>query len=108
MTITLRDAQHLCWKNFRKINDQFDPERGKLWTPFVMITDLLEETGEVAATIKVLEDLKVSDEYKTKQMLAAELSGLLYIVFVLAEHYGIRLEEAFLETLSDYILRFIK
>jgi NTP pyrophosphatase (non-canonical NTP hydrolase) len=108
LTINLRDAQHLCWKNFRKINDKFDPERGKSWTPFVMITDLLEETGKVAATIKVLEGLKPSEKPKTKQMLAAELSGLLYIIFVLAEHYGIKLEEVFLETMSDYILRFIK
>jgi hypothetical protein len=24
MSVTLRDAQHLCWKNFRKINDKLD------------------------------------------------------------------------------------
>jgi len=56
----------------------------------------------------VLEDLKASEESKTKQVLAPELRGLLHIIFVLAEHYGIKLEEAFLETMSDYILRFIK
>jgi hypothetical protein len=27
---------------------------------------------------------------------------------VLAEHYGIELEESFLQTVNDYILRFIK
>jgi NTP pyrophosphatase (non-canonical NTP hydrolase) len=41
-------------------------------------------------------------------MLAAELSDLLYMIFVLAEHYGIELEEAFLQTVNDYMLRFIK
>ncbi|RLI16918.1 transcriptional regulator, partial [Candidatus Bathyarchaeota archaeon] len=45
---------------------------------------------------------------KTKEMLATELSDMLYMVFVLAEHYGIELEEAFLQTVNDYILRFIK
>jgi hypothetical protein len=46
LSVTLRDAQHFCWKNFRKINAKLDPERGKGWTPFVMITDLLEEAGK--------------------------------------------------------------
>ncbi|HDD69886.1 MAG TPA: hypothetical protein ENG19_02030 [Candidatus Bathyarchaeota archaeon] len=108
MSLTLRDAQHLCWKTFRKINDKLDAERGKGWTPFVMVTDLLEEAGEVAAVVKGLEGFKPPEKPKTKEMLATELSDMLYMVFVLAEHYGIELEEAFLQTVNDYILRFIK
>jgi len=108
MSLTLRDAQHLCWKTFRKINDKLDAERGKGWTPFVMVTDILEEAGEVAAVVKGLEGFKPPDKPKTKEMLATELSDLLYIIFVLAEHYGISLEDSFLQTVDDYILRFIK
>jgi NTP pyrophosphatase (non-canonical NTP hydrolase) len=108
MSVTLRDAQHLCWKNFKKINEKLDPERGKMWTPFVMVTDLLEEAGEAAAVVKGLEGFKPPEKLKTKEMLATELSDLLYIIFVLAEHYGIELEESFLQTVNDYILRFIK
>lgn len=104
MSVTLRDAQHLCWKNFRKINDRLDPERGKSWTPFAMVTDLLEEAGEVASAIKGLEGFKPPDEPKTKDMLATELSDLLYIIFVLAEHYGIELEESFLQTVNDRVI----
>jgi len=107
VSVTLRDAQHLCWKNFRKINDKLDPERGKTWTPFVMVTDMLEEAGEVASAVKGLEGFKPPDKPKTKEMLATELSDLLYIIFVLAEHYEIELEEAFLQTVNDYVLRFI-
>ena len=106
--MTLRDAQHLCWKNFRKINDKLDPVRGRSWTPFVMVTDLLEEAGEVASVVKGLEGFKPSDKHRTKEMLATELSDLLYIIFVLAEHYGINLEEVFLQTVNDYVLRFLK
>jgi len=106
--VTLRDAQHLCWKNFRKINDKLDPERGRGWTPFVMVTDLLEEAGEVAGVVKGLEGFKPPGKHKTKEMLATELSDILYIIFVLAENYGIDLEETFLQTVNDYILRFIK
>jgi len=108
MSLTLRDAQHLCWKNFRKINEMLDPARGQGWTPFVMVTDLLEEAGEVAAVVKGLEGFKPPEKPKTKEMLATELSDLLYIIFILAEHYGINLEESFLQTVNDYMLRFVK
>ena len=104
LSLTLRDAQHLSWKNFRKINDALDPQRGKGWTPFIMVTDLLEEAGEVASVVKGLEGFKPPEKQKTKEMLAAELSDLLYIIFVLAEHYGIELEEAFMQTMNDRII----
>jgi NTP pyrophosphatase (non-canonical NTP hydrolase) len=106
--MTLRDAQHLCWKNFKKINDTLDPQRGKGWTPFVMITDLLEEAGEVAAVVKGLEGFKPPEKPKTQEMLATELSDLLNMIFILSEHYGIDLEEAFKQTMNDYIMRFVK
>jgi NTP pyrophosphatase (non-canonical NTP hydrolase) len=82
--------------------------RGKGWTPFVMVTDLLEEAGEVASVVKGLEGYTPPEKPKTKEMLATELSDMLYIIFVLAEHYGISLEEVFIQTLNDYLLRFIK
>jgi NTP pyrophosphatase (non-canonical NTP hydrolase) len=104
MSVTLRDAQHLCWKNFRKINDKLDPERGKSWTPFVMVTDLLEEAGKVASAIKGLEGFEPPEKPGTKQDLATELSDLLYMIFVLAGHYGIGLEETFLQTVNDRII----
>jgi len=72
-----------------------------------MVTDLLEEAGEVAGVVKGLEGFKPPDKPKTKEMLATELSDMLYMVFVLAEHYGINLEESFLQTVNNYILRFI-
>jgi NTP pyrophosphatase (non-canonical NTP hydrolase) len=107
MSLTLRDAQHVCWKNFRKINAKLDQARGKSWTPFVMVTDLLEEAGEVTAVVKGLEGFKAPEKPKTKEMLATELSDLLYIIFVLAEHYDINLDKVFLQTVNDYILRLI-
>ena len=74
----------------------------------MMVTDLLEEAGEVASAVKGLEGFKPPEKPKTKEMLGTELSDLLYIIFVLAEHYGIELEEIFPETVNNYILRFIK
>ena len=69
-----------------------------------MVTDLLEEAGEVASAVKGLEGFKPPEKPKTKEMLATELSDMLYIIFVLAEHYGINLEESFLQTMNDYII----
>jgi len=107
MALTLFEAQKVSWKIFRKINEKLDVARGKSWNPFVIVTDILEEAGEVAGVVKGLEGFKPPDKRKTKEMLARELSDLLYGIFVLAEHYGIELEEVFLETVNDYVLRFV-
>jgi phosphoribosyl-ATP pyrophosphohydrolase len=40
-------------------------------------------------------------------MLAQELTDLLYAVFVLAEHYGVNLEETYLEHVNNYLLRLL-
>jgi NTP pyrophosphatase (non-canonical NTP hydrolase) len=73
-----------------------------------MATDLLEEAGEVAAAIKGLEGFKPPEKPKTREMLATELSDLLYIIFVLAEHYGVKLNESFPQTVEGYMRRFTK
>jgi NTP pyrophosphatase (non-canonical NTP hydrolase) len=107
MPLTLFEAQQVAWKIFRKINEKLDKTRGRGWDPFIITTDILEEAGEVAGVVKGLEGFKPPDKPKTKEMLARELSDLLYGIFVLAEHYGINLEEVFLETVNDYMLKFI-
>jgi len=107
MPLTLQEAQLVSWKIFRKINNKLDATRGRGWDPFVIVTDLLEEAGEVAGVVKGLEGFKPPEKPKTKEMLAKELSDLLYGIFVLAEHYGINLEETYLEHVNDYMLRFL-
>jgi len=107
MPLTLQDAQHVSCKIFRKINAKVDAERGKGWDPFVIVTDILEEAGEVASVVKGLEGFKPPEKPKTKEMLAKELNDLLFGIFVLAGHYGVNLEETFLEHVNDYMLRFL-
>ena len=104
----MRDAQNLSVKNFKTINEKLDPLRGKSWTPFVMVTDILEEAGEVASVVKGLEGFKPPEKPKTKEMLATELSDLLYMIFVLADYYGIELEEPFQKTINGYLARLTK
>jgi len=107
MPLTLFEAQTVSWKIFRKINMKLEAEGSKKVDQFVIITDLLEEAGEAAGTVKDLEGFKPSEKPKTKEMLAEELSDLLYAIFVLAEHYGINLEETYLEHVNNYLLRFV-
>lgn len=102
MSMTLRDAQHLCWKNFRKINDRL--ENSKKQTPFAMVADMVEETGRVASVVKNLEGLDSSEKQRTKEALAIGLSNLVYTIFVLGENYGIQLEESFMQAVNDKIM----
>ena len=108
MSVTLRDAQHLCWKSFRKTSDLLNSERGQVWTPFVATADLLVKEGEIATVVKNLEACSPPEGSEVKDMLATRLSHVLYLVFILAEHYGIELEESFMQTVNDYMLKFVK
>lgn len=53
MFITLSDAQKLSARVSKKINKEIGLSVGQ--KPFVVITDLLEEAGEVASIVKGLE-----------------------------------------------------
>lgn len=77
------------------------PERGNEWTPLVMVATLLEGAGKVDSAVRGLEGSKPPENANTKETLATELSDVLFMVFVLAEHYGIELEESFMQTTND-------
>ena len=52
MSITLSDAQKLSARVSKKINEEIGLSVGQ--KPFLVITDLLEEAGEVASIVKGL------------------------------------------------------
>ena len=104
MSVTIRDAQHLCWKNFRTINDKLDPEAGKKWTPAVTVSEILEESSKIRKAVEKLDGLKFEEKPEANEKLARELSNMLYLLLVLAEHYKIELEESFLQTVNDSIV----
>jgi len=68
---------------------------------------LEENARNIIDMAKKLEDNSISEEPQTKNTLATALSNILFNVFVLAEYHGINLEESFLETVNNYILKFI-
>lgn len=107
MSYSLRDAQYLCWKTFNKINAMPNLTQNKSDALLTAIRNLEEETRRLIDMVKKLETDDVSEKTQTKNTLATELSNILFNVFVLAEHYGINLEESFLETVNNYVLKFI-
>lgn len=97
MSLTLRDAQHLCWKNYRRLG-----EPTKIDIPGY----LLAEAGKIASMTKDLENAGHVDE-NLCSALASGLSRLLFAAFVLAERSGVELEQAFLQEMNDYVISHI-
>jgi NTP pyrophosphatase (non-canonical NTP hydrolase) len=104
LPLTLQDAQHVSWKIFKKIEAMSAPGTEKAHDPFTLLTNLLRRADEVSAAVKKLESSAPVEKQESKTMLAKQLDDLLYCVFVLAEHYGLSLEESFLEHVNDNLL----
>jgi len=102
--LTIQEAQLVSWKIFRKINDKHGADSGKAGSPLAIISDLIKETGEISNAVNNLKRAEPGEEPKTKETLTRELNKLLFSVLILAEHYGINLEESFLEHVNDYLL----
>ena len=107
---TIAEAQKASYELFKEITERRNQNEHKsmTWTPFALVTNLLEEAGEVASVVKGLEGYKPPDKPKTKEMLGVELSDLLYTVFALAETYGVDLEQSYQQTTCGYRTRFLK
>ena len=96
MSLTLRDAQHLSFKTFKKL-EAFDEKSS---SSIGNLASLARKANEIQS-VTVLEDLKKKEE--TGRMLAE----LFFSAFVLAEKQGISLEEVFLQTVDEIILGFV-
>jgi len=86
LSLTLRDAQFLSWKTFKKI----EKKNGKDSDISMLSADLV---------IKMTSCSSCSG----KEELSKLLSELLFVAFVLAENYGVILEEKFMQTMDDYV-----
>jgi NTP pyrophosphatase (non-canonical NTP hydrolase) len=101
--IRIKEAQQLAHRTFKEISET----KKQQWTPFVVVASMLEEAGEVAGAVRGLEGYKPPDKLRTKEMLAGELSDLLYNLLVLASLYGIDLEGTYFETVNRYKARLL-
>jgi len=88
----------------QKLAQEISRSIGKRHSPFVIVTDILEEAGEVAATVKGMHGMK---QRRPKQGdLGKELSDLMYSIFWLANHYKIRLNDHYRRKIMGYLKRY--
>jgi hypothetical protein len=97
LSLTIRDAQHLSFKTFKKFETLDKKRSATIGTP----TDLIKKAEEIAQKIKALENSEPKEE------IGKVFSELLFSVFVLAQRQGVNLEDAFLQTVDEIILGFV-
>jgi hypothetical protein len=100
LSLTLRDAQHLCWKTFKKF-EMADHKNSK---DYVNGGTLVKKSNEIEQEIQTIQN---SDAPAKKEVFGKLLSELLFGAFVLAEQQGISLEESFLQAIDEMILEFV-
>ncbi len=98
MSLTLRDAQHLSWKTYKKFETLNEKRPASVGT----VDALVKKAGEIFEKIKTEESSKEGKEAEGKL-----LSELLFTALVLAESRGVELEDSFLQTVDELILGFV-
>lgn len=96
MSLTLRDAQFLSWKTFKKI----EAKSGKEPNISAVSDEMAKKASEIAEKIET----RSSSNTPLKDELSKLLPELLYLALVLAENHGVNLEELFMQTVDEYIL----
>jgi len=92
----LRDAQFLSWKTFKKT----EAKKGNESNTSAMSAEMAKKANEIAEKIRV----GSAGSGQGKEELSKLLPELLFLAFVLAENYGVSLEELFMQTVDEYIL----
>jgi hypothetical protein len=100
MSLTLRDAQHLTWKTFKKF-EKIDETRA---ANFGSEAELVKKAGVLSEKLGAL---KNSGSSADKEEIARLLSEQLFSLLVLAERHGVNLEESFLQAVDELILGFV-
>jgi hypothetical protein len=100
LSLTLRDAQHLSWKTFKKF-EMIDEKRS---AGLGSAVDLVKKASEIAVKI---DELEKSGAGGKKEEIGKLLSELLFIMFVVAERQGLSLEDSFLQSVDELILGFV-
>jgi hypothetical protein len=98
LSLTLRDAQHLSWKTFKKFEALSKERSACMGTG----EDLVKKSKDIEEKLKALENMKAN-----KSEVEKLISELLFSAFVFSERNGINLEETFLQTVDDIILSFV-
>ena len=96
MSVTLRDAQHLSWKTFKRIQ----PVNSSGSAGFDSAAEFAKKAEQVAGRIRMLQEAGSSGQREVAKL----FSELLFSLFVLSERYGVSLEDSFLQAVDELIL----
>jgi hypothetical protein len=97
LSLTIRDAQHLSFKTFKKFEALNEKRSATIGTS----ADLIKKADEIAQKTMTPETSGSTEE--TGKL----LSELLFSALVFAQRNGISLEDAFLQTVDEIILGFV-
>lgn len=75
------------------------------WPPLANLARLVEEVGELAREMNHSFGSKPRKAGEADQDLALELADILFVIIVIANSQGIRLDEAFERVMEKYRLR---
>jgi NTP pyrophosphatase (non-canonical NTP hydrolase) len=97
VSLTLRDAQHLSWKTLKKLENLDRTQAQTLANG----TDLTKRAQEIS------QKLAQPQTAEQKEQLGKLLAEVLFECFVTAEQSGVSLEESFLQSMDELILKFV-
>ena len=100
MSLTLRDAQHLTWKTYKKLEKMNEDRALQISSPI----SLARKADEIMKKFGTLQNSRSSENV---QAFSNGLSQLLFSMFVLAESGGVSLEDSFLQAVDELILEFV-
>ncbi len=102
MSLTLRDAQHLSWKTFKKFEAVDQKKAANIGT----VEALATKVADLAQIMKA-EVGSEMDNAKASEAAKKVLSEIVFNVLVLAERSSVELEDSFLQTVDEIILGFV-
>ena len=91
-------------KDYQYIVDSWIRDHGGYWSPLSMTCAIVEEVGEIAREINLIEGFKPR-KTEEKTDLAGEIGDLIFSIICLANHYQIDLEDSILKTIKKYSTR---
>ena len=72
---------------------------GKVWTNAQVMQGFVGDVGDLMKLVMAKEGIRETEDVDDR--LAHELADCLYSIFVLAERYGVDMEQAFLKTMDE-------
>ena len=82
--------------------DKFIRNHGGYWSPFSMLSAIMEEVGELAREINHLEGFKPKKSTEKQIDIGEELGDIIFAIICIANYYNIDLNEKMNQIIAKY------